>query len=388
MFPLGAAFALGGVLPWVLLGFGHGVWPGPLHVSLMIEGFEQSFILGFLLTAMPAFTRGGRCTRGELATALALMTLFAAYALARVAWAAHLAFGASDVLIGWALARRIRQSRHLPPEEFAFVGLGLLLGLAGVALLVAQDAFGVALPTPRYGERLIALGQTLAVVLGVGGLLVPTFAGIRDPLGVPGIARPHERAGRRRLFAVVALALVGAFALEAAGLARAGALARAAGASVMLLLVWKIFRGPGQKGVLARALWSSGWFVLAGLWLAALWPAQATTAYHVMLIGGYGLLTLGIGSRVTVAHGRHAFAEETRLLTPALLVALALALATRLGAALAPAHLFSVYALSAAFWMLAWALWAAAALPRIVRTVRPGGPGPLVPLRPGPPPRA
>ncbi len=387
LFPLGGAFALAGALPWALAVLVPGAWPGPLHITLMIEGFEQSFMLGFLLTAMPAFTRGGRCSRGELATAVALMAVFAALALGGLAWAAHLAFGASALLIAWALGSRVARTRHLPPEEFSFVALGILFGLAGVAVLVAQGAFGQPPPAPRFGERLISLGMTLSVVLGVGGLLVPTFAGMRDPLGVPGVARPHERAGRRRLFALVALALIGAFVLEAWGHAGAGALTRAAGASVMLLLVWKVFRGPGQRGVLARALWTSGWLVLGGLWLAVGWPSQATTAYHLMFVGGYGLLTLGIGSRVTVAHGRHPFADESRLLTPWVLGALALALVLRLAAPLSGAGVLHAYAASAAFWMLAWALWAAAALPRILRTVRPAAPGPVVqlsvPARPG-----
>src|SRR5512135_2057051 len=72
LFPLGAAFALAGVAPWLAAPFGV-AWPGPLHMALMIEGFEQSFVLGFLLTAMPAFTRGGRCARWELAAAVLLL---------------------------------------------------------------------------------------------------------------------------------------------------------------------------------------------------------------------------------------------------------------------------------------------------------------------------
>ncbi len=385
LFPIGATFAVLGAAPWLVLGSGGGAWPGPLHMTLMIEGFELSFVLGFLFTAMPAFTRGGRCTRGELATAVGLMTAFGALALLGVAWAAHAVSGAVALLIAWALGIRIRRSRHLPPEEFVFVALGLLFGVAGAAVLVAQTAFGVAPPAPRFGEHLMAFGETLSIVLGVGGLLVPTFAGIRDPLGVPGIARPHERTGRRRLFAVVALALLAAFGLEAAGHAWAGSLARALAASVMLLLVWKIYRGPGQKGVLARSLWTSGWCVLAGLWLAVLWPQQAVAACHVMFIGGYGLLTLGIGSRVTVAHGRHPFADEARLLTPWLLLALALALLARLAAAVAPAGMLHAYAASAALWIVAWGLWALGALPRIARTVRPPAAGPVVQL--GVPPR-
>jgi uncharacterized protein involved in response to NO len=378
LFPLGALFALAGAAPWLLLVAGVAPWPGPIHMALMIEGFEQSFVLGFLLTSMPAFTRGGRCRPWELLGAAGLLAAVAAFLLAGLAWAAHAAFALSVLLVGWALASRVVRARHLPPEEFLFVALGLLLGLAGAAALVAQHAAAWIPPAPRFGERLVSLGMMLSIVLGVGGLLVPTFTGMRDPLQVPGIARPHERAGRRRLFLAVALVLAGAFALEARGLAWAGSLARALGASALLLLVWKLHRGPGQKGLLPRVLWLAGWSVLAGLWLAVAWPAQATTAWHVVLIGGFGLLTLGIGTRVTVAHGRHPFADEARVLTPWIVGAVALALALRLAAALAPAGANHAHAASAAAWMLAWALWSARAWPRAARVAAPGGGQPVV----------
>jgi uncharacterized protein involved in response to NO len=387
LFPLGAAFAVAGAAPWLLVPAGRAGWPAPLHLALMIQGFEQAFVLGFLLTAMPAFTRGGRCRPWELATAVALLAAFAACLLAGAAAAAHAAFGGTLLLLGWALVSRVVRARHVPPEELSFVGFGLVLGLAGAALQVAQAAGAWTPPAPRLAERLVSHGMTLAVVLGVGGLLVPTFAGVRDPLGVPGIARPHERAGRRRLYAVVMLLLAGAFALEARGLAWGGALARALSGGTMVLLVWKIHRGPGQRGLLPRVLWLSGWVVLAGLVLAAAWPAQAVAAWHVTLIGGYGLLTLGIGTRVTIAHGRHPFTDEARVLTPWVVGLVVVALALRLAAAFAPAGALHAYAGSAAAWMAAWALWAARALPRQWRVVRPsGGPQVVRIASPGPPP--
>jgi uncharacterized protein involved in response to NO len=370
LFPLGVLFALAGVAPW-LFALRGGPWPAALHMTLMIEGFEQSFVAGFLLTAMPGFTRGPRCRPWEWAAVLALLVAFAAFALAGRAWAAHLAFAATIVLLAAALVRRMAAARHLPPEEFVFVALGLLLGLAGAGLLVAQDGFGVRAPAWRLGERLVSLGLTLSLVLGVGGLLVPAFTGMRDPLVIPGLAGPHQRAGRRPLYLVTAAALAGAFALEAAGHPGLGALLRALAASALLLLVWKLWRAPGIRGPVPRALRLAGWLVLAGLWLAALWPAQATTAYHLVFIGGYGLLTLAIATRVTVAHGRHPPGDEARLLSPWVLAALGLALLARLAAAPWPAGALHAYAAAAALWMAAWLLWGARALPRMAR---PGAP--------------
>ena len=55
------------------------------------------------------------------------------------------------------------------------------------------------------------------MVLGVGGPLVPTFTSMREPLVIPGIAKPHERYSRRLLYAAIAIALLGSPLLEASG---------------------------------------------------------------------------------------------------------------------------------------------------------------------------
>ena len=366
LFPLGVAFALAGAAPWWLNAVVPIAWPGPLHMSLMIQGFEQSFILGFLLTAMPGLTGGPRCGRWELAAAMVSLIAFAVFAVSGPAWAAQLAFVLSLAVPAFALSSRITHSRKLPPEEFAFVVVGLGFGVAGAAMIAVSGTFGWTPPAFRLGERLLSLGMVLSIVLGVGGLLVPAFAGVRDPLAIPGFAGPHERPGRRRLYVPVALTLIAAFGLEAAGHARAGAVTRALGASALLMLVWKLWRRPRFAGALPYVLWASGWSTFTGLWLAASWPAQAIAAYHVVFLGGFGLLTLGIGTRVVVSHGRQPLTNEGRLLAVPVLSAVGLALVLRAFAALAPRIMVAALAASAALWSIAWVLWAVQAVPGIV----------------------
>ena len=181
----------------------------------------------------------------------------------------------------------------------------------------------------------------------------------------------RQRPGRRLLYVPVALALIGAFVYEAHGHPGAGALTRALAASALLMLVWKLWRRPGAAGILPNALWASGWLIFLGLWLALLWPSESTAAYHVVFLGGYGLLTLGIGTRVVVTHGGHPISEERRLLTIPVLSGLLLALVLRLVAVVAPGSMMPALAASAAIWMLTWALWAVRSIPKIVRPGRP-----------------
>jgi uncharacterized protein involved in response to NO len=377
LFPLGIAYAIAGTLLWTLHAAGLIAYPGALHRAFMIEGFELSFVLGFLLTAMAAFTHGQRCTRGELAAAFCAQALFGTLALAGAPTAAHAVALLALLLLARALVTRVRRAPAPPPEEFLFVAFGLLCGLAGVTLLMLESA-GLALGPPRLGIRLLSLGMVLSLVLGLGGLLVPTFSGMRDPLVIPGLARAHERPPRRVLYLTLIALFTAAFALEALDQAGAGAGLRALAATVIGLLVWKLYRLPGRQDLPAFVLWSAGWMVLAGLWLTVLAPAHALAGEHVVFVGGFGLITFGIATRVVVSHGRHPITIEPGVLNQPVVLALVLALLVRVIAEWSPANLIAaLWGVSGLLWAVAWGLWAARALPRIVRVVEvtapPGG---------------
>ena len=367
LFPIGLTWGVIGAGLWPLHALGALPWPAVAHRSLMIQGFEHSFVLGFLLTAIPGFTKGERCRPAELVIAVLSALAFGVAALAGQALVAQGAFVLSVAMLLVAVARRLRRPKVAPPLELMFVGFGLLLGFAG-GLVQLADAAGTPLTAPRFGERLVSLGMVLSLVLGVGGLLVPTFTGMRDPLVIPGVAGAHERRGRLALYATLIAAFALAFVIERAGHARAGTLLRAAAATTIGLMVWKLWRLPGRRDTPAFVLWGSGWLMMAGLWVVALVPAFTLGGLHLVFIGGFGLLTLGIGTRVVVAHGRHPIADERRVLTPLVVTLVGVTLIARLAAEWWPAMAVHLLATSGTAWTLGWMLWAARALPRIGRT--------------------
>jgi uncharacterized protein involved in response to NO len=185
LFPIGLTWGVIGAGLWPLHAFGAIPWPTVAHRSLMIQGFEHSFVLGFLLTAIPGFTKGERCRPAELRIAVLSALTFGVATLAGQALVAQGVFVLSLMMLLVAVARRLRRPKVAPPLELMFVGFGLLLGLAGGTVLLA-GALGAQLGVPRFGERLVSLGMVLSLVLGVGGLLVPTFTGMRNPLVIPG----------------------------------------------------------------------------------------------------------------------------------------------------------------------------------------------------------
>jgi uncharacterized protein involved in response to NO len=344
----------------------------------MVEGFELAFVTGFLLTAMPAFTHGAKCRPWELAGTAAGVALFAIARLAGAEVLAPALFAATLAFAAIALARRVRLGAAAPPEEFALVGAGMLMGVAG-GVMQALSAAGVyAEPSPRLGLRLVSRGMVLALVLGLGGLLVPTFAMIRDPLRIIGVAPAGQRRGRREFIAAIALLIAGALLAEALGHPQVAAWTRLVAGAASTLLAWKLWRVPGQGARLAWGLWSAGASVLAGLAAAAVFPGHEIAAWHIVFIGGYGLLTMSIATRVVVSHGGHDFRDEGRVLGISSIAALALCAVVRAVAGEADPALAPRLATAGAFWAIAWGLWLAAALPRVWRTKR----GLLMPVRP------
>jgi len=399
LFPLGLLIGMIGVALWILHALGWIVYPGNVHAALLLLGFQSAFVLGFLMTAMPSFLHAPHCRTEELAAAVLFVAGSAGSTLLGWNVAANLLYAGSLTVPIWMALRRVAGGQAgPPPEEFALVAVGFATGIAG-ALWSAAAAAGLAVdPTPRFGLRIVAFGMMLPVVLGVGGLLVPTFMAMRDPLKIPGLAGPHERGPRRVLYAVLALGFLGALFLEANHQPRAAAWDRAVVGSVMLLWVWKLFRLPGRADRLSFCLWSAGWLLFAGLWLGALVPAHPLLGEHVLFIGAFGFLTLGIATRVVVRHGGHPLEWEGQVIGVAALVLLAAALLVRASAEgfdTAGAARPWVLAVAATAWIAAWGRWGWRAVPLVLR--RPAAkeagraaaatpPPGTIPVRPAAPP--
>jgi len=369
LFPLGVAAALAGLVPWILVAVRVPLaWPGPVHAALMVQGFELAFVSGFLLTAMPAFTHGPRCTPVELGVVTALVAahvVLRALDVPAAAWA----FLAALVALGFVVARRVRAGEAAPPEEFLLAGAGIAMGLAGAVVQVLVSLSLMPEAAERAGVRCVSLGMLPALVLGLGGLLVPTFARMSDPLSIAGVARAGERVRRRVFVVAVAALLVVAVNLDFAGRVGAAGWCRALAALASTQLAWKLWRLPGRRDRLSWSIWTAGWCVALGFTAAAVWPLHRVEAWHVAFAGGYALLTLGIGTRVVVSHGGHAMSEEDVVLSALAVQALvAAALVRSLGPVLDPTHATQHHAVAAALAIVALGGWLLAAWPRLRRT--------------------
>ena len=126
-FPLGTLFFFIGILLWVPLIWNPSDYPVVAHRYLMLNGFAASFIAGFLMTAVPRFSKTFPAIPFEIFGFL-LVTLGGLL----VAWNNNdkLVMGVSALqpaIILLFLFTRVTKRKENPPYSFIFIFVGVLL---------------------------------------------------------------------------------------------------------------------------------------------------------------------------------------------------------------------------------------------------------------------
>ncbi|HSD20316.1 MAG TPA: NnrS family protein [Anaeromyxobacter sp.] len=362
-FALGAALAIFAVLPFVSRGAGGGAL-GLFHPLAQVEGFLSCFLVGFLFTFVPRWTRTNAPAAWEMTAALALPAACVVSAWAgRGALAHGLWLGLAAVVLQFTIRRARTGRAHPVPAVLVWVPLAILAGGAG-ALLSAIAPLVAATSAPRawiIGRGLLAQGFVAGLVLGVSGILVPQLTRGES---APDARDPARLRRSAVLHALAALAFFGSFPIEVLVDARIGMALRAVVATGVLVLAAGIHRAPTLPGVHRQLLWIAAWLVPAGFWLAALAPRLRTAALHVVFVGGYTQLTLALSANVVLSGGGRAQPlEESAWRARAVAALIALAFGARLLAALDVARIPFWLAVAAAAFVAAILAWAALVRP-------------------------
>jgi uncharacterized protein involved in response to NO len=365
-FPLGIAIGVAGVAIWPLYYFSiTSGYSGRAHAFIQIEGFIYSFVAGFLLTAVPRFTRTEAPGR---AIQLALAALILASAVAfdllseRVG---HLVFLAVHTLLVALLVRRFVRRKSPPPETFALVGTGLLAGGVGAVVNagIAWQLFSPSLET--LGKRLLTEGMVLSLALGVGGFLGPRLLGFAQLPDFQQIGFPQQAPARSRLprnrhvvfFAAglgILASVIAEYGFEWPGMA----LLRAVVASAVIGGTIRPWRFPATRTTLAWCVWTAVLLLAVGLWVAALVPTYRVDALHIVFLGGFTLLILAVGTRVALSHGGHSLAAEKRSWVLRFGASMVLiGMLARIGAPFAPGTYFQHLAIAAILWITGLCAW-------------------------------
>jgi uncharacterized protein involved in response to NO len=370
-FAAAALFAVVSMLVWMQVyvlsrGWPSGGLPAVLwHAHEMIYGYAMAVIAGFLLTAVRNWT--GMPTPQGLALLLLLLSWAAGRLLILGGGHAALAgAAAADTLFATllliAIARPVIRTRQW--RQSGILSKVALLPCAN--LLFYAGALGYFPQGVRAGLY-SGLYLVVALVLVMARRVLPFF--IERGVGYSVRLRNSRRLDNAGLLAF--------FLFWIADIVRPDGLAAAALAGLLCILHAVRMAGWYTPGIRHRPLlWSlyAGYgFLVLGFALKAAVPVFGVSpplALHAFAYGGIGLFTLGMMTRVSIAHtGRDILAPFPALfwMFTALLVG---ALLRVLPPLVEPALYVLWIGLSQALWITAFALYLIYCLPMLVKPAR------------------
>ncbi len=370
----GALLAALSIVAWLAIflegiSVGGPISPIDWHAHEMVFGFTPAIIAGFLLTAVPKWTRVPTPT-GKMLAALFSLWVLGRVAMALAEFLPYAAVAAADLLFlpALAIAIAIPIGRAMTPRNLGFIPL--LFGLAIANALFHLDYLGV-IDGWAATSLDAALGIIIVIIAIVGGRVIPFFTA--NATGMPAISR-------RRPMDFVALGLTVAwliaFIIDVTATWTAG-LAMAAGAanlarmkgwgitrSLSIPLLWVLHAGYAFVGIGLVAFGLSH-FDITG---------TRSIAIHALTTGAIGVLCLGMMARVALGHtGRKLKAHKFTTIAFALIVAAAI-VRVFLPWAFAGAYAESLV-VSGTLWTVAWALFLFVYTPILLRPRADGKPG-------------
>lgn len=361
-FPLGAALALAGILPWAAQYFTHASYPRDLHRVLMIDGFSLAFVCGFLMTAIPRFTGAHHAQRSEISIIFICIvtsgvgSFFSSQSVSFLAAAIALI-----ALTGFAARRFLRKTAN-PPYTFLFIGVGLALWFVSHVLLFLNSVgLGVGGSWIAVAEDLFTNGALMSLILGVGGRLIPGILGWQEI-----VSHQRQRYETPEPFLSMVpmsiwiglLVFVGSYLLRPFLSSSVCLAARALVTLYFALKYWVIWRFPAVRSFLTWSLWLCCWCIALGYVVPLLWPGLGAHGMHVLFVGGFSLIMLLISTRVSLAHSAMGTGAEKKLRGILIFSGLILfAMVTRVTAILWPRIYLDHLGFAAVIWAVGLSVW-------------------------------
>lgn len=286
-FLLGTIGLFIGLFVWIITGFNNQFYFGRLHAHYMVGIFLMSFIIGFLMTAIPRMSGGRAASETDIILQL-LPMLSAAFwgVLEQDESYFFLSLIVAILMLFRFCFSRIVKCPHVVPDVFPMVIIGLLSGLMGAIFSYFNHT--------EIGSRLFYLNFVLCLCVGIGAKLIPMLLRLCGT----------KSYGKEEFWAVGLLLTLASFIeiyIHEAG----GNFLRAALITLVFFRYWKVHLFTGVNSSLAwgiRIASVSMLFGTLGLWL---FPNYRLEAIHLLYVSGFGLLTLMVASRVILAHGNH-----------------------------------------------------------------------------------
>lgn len=354
LFPVGCFSGILGAFFWVAftrewIAF----YPAQIHAQLMIGGFVFSYALGFLWTAIPRFLESPPPSQQQVVILFGLTLSVPALAMRQ---RPDLFYLSIFLLLNFTIHfgfRSFQKRKGNPFPSFLFVFVALALGTISVLTLLIGTIFDLPDLPSSLARNFFLKGFVLFLYLGIGAKLVPVLSGW-EPL--PDSA-PHKFHLDLLYVIAIPILLFGLFLESFAKVTWAGPIY---GTTLCIIGFFRMKLGnlPKVKSALGIYVWMSALFISLSPFLLAFFPSYASHFWHLVFFSGFGLLTIFVSLRVTLAHSGHDFLRLER--KPILYIMgflILIGALTRVSAPFMPNIMLSHYAYSAITWIMALLLW-------------------------------
>lgn len=366
LFVIGSLLGIFGVLLWPMNHFGLiDFYPNVIHERIMMQTFITCFVIGFLGTALPRLLDVPRLTGFETPVFAVLMVMIAFLHFRQMTFWGDILFVMTMVSFGFALIFRALFRKDIPPPGFILVPMGILSGILGTFILAVSKVTPLEPFLYQFARLLLTQGYLILPVMGIGAFLLPRFFGMPSKHDFPeSDSIPSGWKSKAAFSFLCGLLLIAGFALEALGHIRSGSFLRGIVILTYFLIEMDLSKNWKAAGTLALVLRFSLFCFPAGLFSAALDPTHRLGLMHIFFIGGFGLLTYTVATRVVLGHSGHSDKLPGRIGVMTLFFILTiLVIVTRVTADFVPAVRLSHYDYAAIFWSVAIGCWLIKYLP-------------------------
>lgn len=324
-----------------------------IHSRLIVGGFIWSFIVGFLMTAIPRMTGTPTVNIYEFIVALILIVfqIIQAWTLdGRWFYGTNILIVAFLIFYG---GRRIFKSVKPLPVFFSHVGLAMILAIVGGFYHFQGNTY--------LGIHLYHVGTILLLVLGIGTRFFSFLSGL--PSEFENAPKAHHI-----IFHILGVCVAGFLFLSGSGYANAY-LGLFIVSLLYLFFVWKVFRWSDRPSALkygVRIVASTVPITFLMCWIQ---PQLYISWLHILFIGCFGLITFAVATRVTLAHGSYSTDLEMKSKALWLVISfLSLGVISRILYGFSEGLWRKSYLhLAATFWVLAVICWSISFLIKIFK---------------------
>jgi len=379
-FPVALLAGALGVMLWPLFYASQITWipnilqlkfyPNFAHAHLMIEGFVAGFAIGFVGTALPKMLSAPALRRWQLGLLLGLhLSLCAAHLLGYTRTGDAL-FALMMMCMLTFLGLRVKNGKSVPPPGMLLAGIGLVSGTLGAAWMSIVGFSGDA-QWYLFFQRLLYQAFILLPLLGIGGFIFPMILGTTNhhaQLGGPKASRAWKNKAIEG--GILGVLLILSYWIEAHS-GSADQIKHMAWLRVALCFVW-ITKESGwlkrktAKGVMAFSLRAGIVCLLGGMITTGIWQNHKIALDHSLYIGGFGLITMIVATRVIYGHSGQG--KKFQLWVKPLCWCTGLLLftmLTRVTADFMPEIMISHHAYAALLWVVVSIIWGIALLPSV-----------------------